>query len=182
MNESNENWPRLYSLPLAHLFPITFRLSSNIETEFHIKVTSIAKPFIWKNHCDICCYLWDYQDQLMWRLCMEESAIRGYMWTQIHRLTRLFPSTSFIQCLHAMTLEHERQILDVVYVRNSTYGGQLSGECGNLRILANRFKPQTTVKARRCWRCSFPGPQLIKLFLCYSTALNMGVAFPLAQF
>ena len=117
MNESNENWPRLYSLPLAHLFPITFRLSSNIETEFHIKVTSIAKPFIWKNDCDICCYLWDYQDQLMWRLCMEESAIRGYMWTQIHRLTRLFPSTSFIQCLHAMTLEHERQILDVVYVR-----------------------------------------------------------------
>ena len=108
MNESNENWPRLYSLPLAHLFPITFRLSSNIETEFHIKVTSIAKPFIWKNDCDICCYLWDYQDQLMWRLCMEESAIRGYMWTQIHRLTRLFPSTSFIQCLHVMTLEHER--------------------------------------------------------------------------
>ena len=104
MNESNENWPRLYSLPLAHLFPITFRLSSNIETEFHIKVTSIAKPFIWKNDCYICCYLWDYQDQLMWRLCMEESAIRGYMWTQIHRLTRLFPSTSFIQCLHAITL------------------------------------------------------------------------------
>ena len=113
---------------------------------------------------------------------MEESAIRGYMWTQIHRLTRLFPSTSFIQCLHAMTLERERQIFDVVYFSNSTYGGQLSGDCGNLRILANRFKPQTTVKARRCWRCSFPGPQLIKLFLCYSTALNMGVAFPLAQF
>ena len=181
MNESNENWPRLYSLPLAHLFPITFRLSSNIETEFHIKVTSIAKPFIWKNDCDICCYLWDYQDQLMWRLCMEESAIRGYMWTQIHRLTRLFPSTSFIQCLHAMTLEHERQILDAVYVRYTTCG-QSSGERWNLRILANRFKPQTTVKARCCRRCSLPGPQLIKLFLCYSTALNMEVAFPLAQF
>ena len=34
----NENWPWLYSLRLAHLFPITFR-HSNIETEFHIKVT-----------------------------------------------------------------------------------------------------------------------------------------------
>ena len=78
-------------------------------------------------------------------------------------------------------LEHERQILDDVYVRYTTCG-QLSSERGNLRILANRFKPQTTVKARCCRRCSLPGPQLIKLFLCYSTALNMGVAFPLAQF
>ena len=41
----NENWPCIYPLPLAHLFPITFR-HSNIETEFHIKVTSTAERFI----------------------------------------------------------------------------------------------------------------------------------------
>ena len=50
----------------------------------------------------------------------------------------------------------------------------MSGERGNLRILANRFKPQTTVKARRCWRCSFPGPQLIKLFLLLFNSFKYG--------
>ena len=70
-------------------------------------------------------------------------------------------------------LEHERQILDDVYVRYTTCG-QLSGERGNLRILANRFKPQTTVKARCCRRCSLPGPQLIKLFLLLFNSFKYG--------
>ena len=52
----NENWPCIYPLPLAHLFPITFR-HSNIETEFHIKVTSTAERFIHERNIAAQAYL-----------------------------------------------------------------------------------------------------------------------------